>query len=241
MNEFDCRDWEHFEELLASFFKRSPRDRDMYVFRGQADSEWLLMSTLDRFVPLLRETDSEAVERELISEFVASAIPSLSDIADMNETATRVIARHHGVPSSLIDFTTSPYIAAFFACFDGVHDSKAAPGKIAIWALNRAMIPTEFGDQDFQFIDGVNAVRLNPRAVAQQALSLRVLKPGMSIYQLFPGRAMSKFMIPTKELGKIMGRLTYMNLRPDRLYGGLDGAAAFATWRVRTIHSKDPK
>ncbi len=240
MNEIACRDWNHFEELLAAFFRRAPRDRDMYMFRGHADARWRLQSTLDRLLPVLRESDSEAVERELVEQFVKSALPSLAEIYDMDDTAKRVIARHHGLPSSLIDFTMSPFVAAFFACHDTIHDSPSAPERIAIWALNRASIPADFGLDDFKIYEGADAIRFNPRAVAQQAISFRVLRSELQIDSFFPGKATTKFTIPTTELGTIMSRLSYMNVTHTQIYGGLDGAAAYATWRVRTIHSKDP-
>lgn len=45
------------------------------------------------------------------------------------------LARHHGVPSSLIDFTNNPLIAAFFAA-----DKADMKTEIAVWAINSNII-----------------------------------------------------------------------------------------------------
>lgn len=76
----------------------------------------------------------------LISQFVR--FPVDSDPFNVNCSAV-ALARHHGVPARLLDWTENPLIAAFFAAEELTSDKDADKdfnlheGRIAVWAISK--------------------------------------------------------------------------------------------------------
>ena len=110
------------------------------LFRGQANSEWSLRTTLERTVES-RITIPQYLER---AESCLQEIESVTgrkwdrpDEAEEDDNFRRryfpklprypylVYLRHHGFPSPMLDWTASPYIAAYFA-FESATDADRA-------------------------------------------------------------------------------------------------------------------
>ncbi len=77
----------------------------------------------------------ENVEMKFIDEY-RKAISSFLDFNGTPKTTLEWLSllQHHGTPTRLIDFTESPYIAAYFAFQD---DESEKSESVAIWCVNR--------------------------------------------------------------------------------------------------------
>jgi hypothetical protein len=100
--------------------------RSNHWFRGQADVEWLLVPSIARIKKPRKHDDLsldswEGVEEYLIHEFIKKSAPFL-DFKPENKWELLVHAQHHGLPTRLLDWTTNPLKALFFAVEDSSKD-----------------------------------------------------------------------------------------------------------------------
>lgn len=122
-----CRDWDHLHHLLfeESLDVQLQRHRSSWAFRGLSNSTWDLQTSLAR----LGHEDSTAIERHLLRNFRKyahrGAVPADSV---WNWLA---LAQHHGLPTRLLDWTFSPYVALHFAT-QLPHQAEDA----VVWCVN---------------------------------------------------------------------------------------------------------
>ncbi len=118
--EIAVKSW---EELRSKLTKMGD---ELWYFRGQTNSTWTLQPKLERSIITYQE-------KELFDEFKRTAHLYTTD---NSRVETRMewlsLMQHHGAPTRLIDWTRSPYVAAFFA----VNDLQVSDNYAAVWAVN---------------------------------------------------------------------------------------------------------
>jgi hypothetical protein len=107
-----------------------------WLFRGHSSDKWALESTLER---TLKPTGwdpewAQISEEYCLFEFKARAHHYIAqESLPTSKLGWLSMMQHHGVPTRLLDFTESPFVALFFA-FDGI---KPMPeDSCAIWAID---------------------------------------------------------------------------------------------------------
>lgn len=116
------------EELL----KKINSYPNNFAFRGQSNSIWGLQSTLERMVP--KHEQRRSFEDRSLEQF-RSKFKIYSRDIEMPEQKLSWLSlmQHHGVPTRLLDFTTSPYIALYFAIENLI---PTANGDLALYAID---------------------------------------------------------------------------------------------------------
>ena len=124
METLELESWNDFVEIAHS--------HDGWAFRGQRDANWPLFSSLSRYLQKFKsDPDSwQEAEAKSIRIFRRKAHNYLTDLRVLeNDLRCLALMQHHGAPTRLMDFTKSPYVAAFFAL-------EQATDYAAVYALN---------------------------------------------------------------------------------------------------------
>ena len=126
------------EEIIGSWddFLDKAVELDGWAFRGQNDARWPLLSSLSRYLENFVPDKTLWQEREArgIRVFRRKAHNYLTNPQALDDDLRCLaLMQHHGAPTRLLDFTKSPFVAAFFALED-------ATGDAAVYALNTPVL-----------------------------------------------------------------------------------------------------
>jgi hypothetical protein len=118
--------WQQYVELTSGSKFQG------WVFRGQRRTEWELWSSLSRYLRDVGIPERDWGEREerVLRVFKRKAHLLLTHVPEQSDDFQWLaLMQHHGAQTRLLDFTWSPYVAAFFAL-------EQATTTAAVWALN---------------------------------------------------------------------------------------------------------
>ena len=120
-------------DQLLRLFQVPPLNTDKWIFRGQS-RQWPLKPLIERTLPSLQ---IPVVERQLVREFRDRAHHFMTKMPD-DDIGWLSLMQQHGAPTRLLDWTVSPYVAAFFALEEPPGDAPPV-----IWAINRRELDAE--------------------------------------------------------------------------------------------------
>ena len=224
------KNWNEYKNYVSTLEGRR------YLFRGQSEP-WRLRTRFHR------------TGRADLGRFINEDIPTLHkhlsartrhvfnlEIPNENGAFFNLV-QHHGYPTPLLDWTYSPYAAAFFA-YREISNSEAAKAK------DDRKVRIFFFDQK-QWRDDLEQIQLlntafphfsvmefiaidNERMVPQQAASSVTNIDDIESYIKSNESKEKKYLhvidLPIKERTKVMRELSYMSITAGSLFPGLDGA-----------------
>lgn len=218
-----------WEEFRVSAF--SP-ERGRFIYRGQSNSQWPLRTAFHRS-PLKNLVH---YRQKLAPDVLATLAPQLPITLDLNNPehtgAFYNLLQHHGYPTPLLDWSHSPFIAAYFA-FEGVRHDAPPTGNVRIFMFDRKSW-SELPQQSVlaytsSHLSLVGIVPLaNPRWVPQQACVTLTNLDDIEDY-LARGTAatgvryLQAIDIPVAERKAALEDLALMGIHHGALFPGIDG------------------
>lgn len=257
----ELNDWSQFHDVLA---KLESIDREIadtaalgstkWLFRGHANSDWPIISTLERFenrIDTLEEyyacaysprfvIESATGQRwdirpphEFAREFDQAPAVLLGFNTQPVEYAYLVYLRHHGFPSPLLDWTRSPYVAAFFAYSNAYQLSNERVAVVAYLETTGRGKATSPSSPTIYSLGPYT--RTAPRHYIQQAEYTMCLRKQRgeqkheicSHMEAFASRdsvqdILVKFTLPRSEWRRALSYLDQHNVNAHTLYGSVD-------------------
>lgn len=225
--------WNEFKGRVTRHASRPLDERLSFWFRGQADPRWALLATLDRRFKFDSDEQRTRDYVRLLRSFWREAAGLHTHLVDSPISAMgEVWARHYGLPTTLLDWTLSPYVAAYFA-YD---DEPIAPGPaVSVWVFKRAVFAVR-SIADIELIEPDELVVQNARVGEQRSVMMRMLtrEPAESLL----GDGLQKILLRSEDRRQALIDLDAMNINARTMFRDLNGAARTAIRRLEDFGAR---
>jgi hypothetical protein len=244
IQEIALASWRYFPDYVRDELLEYPQ----FIYRGQPSSVWLLEPSLDRVLRSRDRRPSRLVRQRHLSTFQLAARgrrgPNPARIEDADEWWA--LGQHQGLATPLLDWTSSPYVAAYFA-YEEVPPEK--PTRRAVFALDTSSFERRSSEvaEGKRVDERERIVRFirpmqdeNSRLVSQGGLFTRA-PDGEDIETwtkwAFPQNhdvvVLIKITMPSENRPAALRALNRMNINRASLFPDLAGASAYCNMNLQ--------
>ncbi|WP_413700849.1 FRG domain-containing protein [Psychromonas sp. KJ10-10] len=218
---------------INEFLKAIDNFEYVSYFRGHSDLTWELVPSIARMNPASLNIPEHAhwsgLECDILREFEKHGC-SIFKKAPQNELEWLIHAQHHGLPTRLLDWSTNPLKALFFAVEDPSYDHLDGVVYGVEPKLNFVM--EKFVELNkFDMIIGFHSSSLNHRVTAQEGSF--TLSPLPNKWEPFteiqPDNKsvdyLASYIIPKEHKSKLRKQLKKLGITHKFMFPDLDGLA----------------
>lgn len=258
MDQIEIASWSEFQKVVEDILNKNHSSKEWknIVFRGQSNSDWDLETTLERFST---KEFSFKQYTELLEGNIRHPLHSLSDgEISLEKKANHwdkmppyieyiVGLRHYSFPTPILDWTKSPYVAAYFA-FSGVSDDDIKKeNKVSIYTYQ------EYTDDDVKggwaekpHLQCVGSnLKTDKRHFIQQCVYTYCMRedendnlyycPHENAKQDTGGDIITKYVLPAALRDEFLSKLDKMNINSFTLFGTKEALMIDTANRLRCM------
>lgn len=218
--------WHDFKTYI------SEKSKSKYIFRGQKEP-WRLCTSFHRRGRYRMNQFTSKDVKQLHQRLSAITAHYFDLTVPQQNGAFFNLLQHHGYPTPLLDWSYSPYVAAFFAFRDWPIKYKGS-GNARVYvfdndAWQKRYPQIENLDPSFPHLSVMEFIAINnPRLVPQQAVTTVTNIDDIEAYvldrQAETGIEFLKAIdIPAKEREEAMRDLRFMGITAGSMFPGIDG------------------
>lgn len=226
---------EFFTEFLEVTKEFEKDDNLLLLFRGQKESTWGLVPKIGR--PEYKFSGIGFLEKEadILEEFKRLSKPYVENNTLTNDWDLLALAQHHGLPTRLLDWTTNPLVALYFA-FKEV-DEKVVNRAVWMFAINKDELANCNLVTPFNI---TKTVAFKPNHITQRLISQNgwftthryfEATKKFAKFNISKKNNIFKFIIENAARDEILIRLDTLGINEFTLFPDVDGLSKYLEWK----------
>lgn len=195
-----------------------------WLFRGHKDRNWPLRPGIARISPL--NNSLENTEKRLLDEFKRVARPYLQQ-PNATDWDFLALAQHHGIPTRLLDWTSNPMAALYFA----VEDAWDHRSVVWCYRCGRAPVAENVDPLSINKVGFFRPPHISPRISGQAGYFTVHPSPFNDLEARDESdEALQQLVIRRRDRARFRRELDRIGVNRASLFPDIDGIAHYLKW-----------